>query len=223
MILLKRLYKYIDKAEYAEKMLSAGEIRIGTLYSYRAQEQFGDVVGDAAEGIVRVTDHYVDEAIPNDPARRTRLANRVFKGGTDMRLINVRFTFPEESADYFLYCVAYRFSGRAARAFRAVSCIVVTDPGPFLKYISNAMTERGHSLRDVVTPCTYTSRTRSVNLPRLHPASVKGPEYSYQREVRMIFDPTPSAKMEPFNITIPEIRRYLRVRPLDGPKQHVAP
>lgn len=178
------LYKYIRR-EYLHKLLSHGEIRIGTLFEYRQTETYGLVIGDDAEGR--------ESFSTNRPLQDLRTVR--FAAKHNVHLTNVvshgsgdGFRVDVESLDYYIYCVTRSFSEEAMRDFGCDACVLIRNPEEFFGCITQKLhTDCGMLQRHEVRPIVYRPRHTQVNFDMptgVAPWLVKDDSYAYQHEIR---------------------------------------
>ena len=197
-------------------MLCDGTVRIGTLFSYRRTE-LGPAIGDGGEGASETT-HRVD-----GPLYAKRPENRSWEFDSliripedapdDITFTNLSIVVPEQSEDVYLYCASYYYSRQAMDEFEADTCIEVTNPLGFIRMMYRSLRwRRLIAPAATVSPCDYSGRERTHVMPRVHPAFLKPPEYAYQREIRAAFAPLQAGPIEPFVLSIPELKPMIRLR-----------
>jgi hypothetical protein len=199
------LYKYLQAA-HAESLLTKGEIRVGTLYSYR-QAELGPAVGDVDEGKSTTTQN-ASELDVTKPESRSWVASKFFGAGdgrTKVILENISLVVEEEEEDCFIYCTAHHRSSAAMRAFDADACVRINNPACFLDAIHRHLKREGIVATGRVSPCDYSGRDRNERMERIPPALIKDPKYAYQREVRLLMQPTSKRPLSPFQLSIPEL------------------
>jgi len=192
-------------------------VRIGTLASYRAAE-LGPAIGDAREGESQ-TEQFIEQPLDiSRPENRSWVLEKVAPflfppGSYNIIADRCLFTLQEADADSFIYCMSHRFSGRAMREFRADACVQVDDPRGFIEALVGGLVDRAVVSESIVGPCDYTGRDRNEKMHRISPAFLKDAGYAYQHELRIVMKPVKAGPLEPFLISLPEIRRYCRLRP----------
>lgn len=187
-----RLYKYLC-SEHMKRFQETGELRIGTLHGFRDSESRENDLGDAGEGIITRFDH-VDYASGN---QLSELARRFIKisgrAAETARFIDCEFERRETSPNYYIYCVSSSRSWSVGMKMKSDydARIVIEEPLRFFEAIANCMAER------IITPvyvvrCEYGSKRIDYRDKTVHPAKLKSSGYAYQREIRMVMEPTSS-------------------------------
>ncbi len=208
------LFKFL-KAEHAETMLRTGRVRIGTLYSFREEEQHGTARGDRLEGstgALGVIDQLTIEAGKALPPFFAK-----FLSVPADRPISVKNWFVEVAAndsDYFVYSFAALPDPRLFVAFDCDTCVRITKPRSFFATLTDAISDRlliSDEPTASMKPVVYGDRRGYYNAAFDHPGPfVKPPRYSYQREVRLLWTPA-AIPIEPFIVDVPAIRALCEV------------
>ncbi len=210
------LYKYLRK-EHALSFIKAGTVKVGTLYGYRNVERHGTEIGDHKEG-TKVT-------ICTDPAKSFAdvethpILSKFIRAapGAQININNAQFRIEELSPNYYIYSMAEHLDPDIARNMGYDACLVINQPQLFLLSIDECLRPvTGVKDKFILERCQYTSRTqlfsREHNIfpnieHQVHPALIKDGNYSYQKEVRAIWEPM-SVGIEPIIIQCPQAVKY---------------
>ena len=197
--------------------METGELRIGSLYAYRKTEMYGSEVGDRGEGSKNTI--CVDPIDSLEEVLAHPFLSRFIhvSPGAKINIHNASFTSREESKDLYIYSMTDSFVPEAAQSLRYDSCILIQHPSKFLSCLDKALRQVADLQHDFhVERCVYVSRAQLHSLehgvvPALkhqaHPAVIKDTRYSYQREVRAIWEPRDSAG-RPIILKCPQAIEY---------------
>lgn len=136
------LYKYL-KREYARRLMTQGEVYIGTLSYYRGIED--KTRADVNEGKKDSVTAFPDGAIVTGPEEwRQRLdflegSNIRYKSGTVKIEKGTRFVGNQDIPDAYIYCASKVYSRRLMAQFGADSCIEIFDARCFLGAIDKKL------------------------------------------------------------------------------------
>lgn len=198
------LYKYM-KREYANLLLTRGELRIGALYEYRDKEKHGAVIGDDSEG--KKTTYMEIGSETWVPETQPEFTRDFFKQEGSFHIKNIILEKPQESSNLYLFCATETFDPNALRDFDDYdTCIRIENAEGFFKAISGMIRHKAKWLG--VFPCKYISRR--VNHDQdigFHPALIKDPSYVNQKEVRALWTPR-KGKVSPFTIRCQKAAKY---------------
>ena len=163
------------KAEHLRKSLELGEFRFGSASDF-----------DSAK---------------HNHARRDRELERPVKLNPRNPNISGRSSVSYPT-DYFLFCLAARYSSRLFGDFSSSACLIIYDPKPFLQRLRNAMHSHLPGWQVEVIDVVYYDPIRikpaDIIVPRFKPF-----RHAYQSEVRITGIPTsPLQNLAPFNIKI---------------------
>jgi hypothetical protein len=182
------LFKYMRKA-HAQRLLSEGVVRIGTLYEYRNIEKHGLVVGDDAEGTKSAVMHVPDltmtkqEHVPEFVRQRVVIAPN-----TTVHMINSKFVVSEESPNYYVFSLAEEYSAPLLKAFGYDTCVRIASANGFFSTLNRCF--RHHFRTGGLHQCVYMPREVPPDEQHeIHPALIKDPGYANQREFRFIWEP----------------------------------
>lgn len=210
------LYKFLRR-QYALSFMETGELRVGSLYEYRRWEVHGSEIGDRGEGSKEtICVDPIDS--PEEVMAHPFLSHLIHASpGAKVNIHNASVTSKEESRDLYIYSMTESLLPEAAREMGYDSCILIRHPTAFLSSIDNAL-RLVADLQDGfhVQGCVYVSRTQLYSLehgvmPALqhqaHPAVIKDTRYSYQREVRAIWEPK-NPSIQPIILKCPQAIEY---------------
>ncbi|MHB9030477.1 MAG: hypothetical protein ACYC9O_17055 [Candidatus Latescibacterota bacterium] len=208
---MKSLYKYLPSE--AARSFVAGNIRIGTLHSFRKAEMLGAGVGDRMEG--KRTDCSKDINTKSGD-RMNAVERRAMRIPSGMILRNNYVEVTIDCKDCYILCfsqdldpaIAVKMGEMGSEVYD--SCIEIYDVAGLLIKISEEMAEFSQFIG--LFPCTYGSRRRKHDEPEIHPALLKDPIYDYQLEMRAIWTPT-AGSPKPISVNIEDCSSYCRLLP----------
>jgi len=190
----------------------SGSLRIGTLHDFR-REEHGSEIGDAKEGEVTLktgdeTAVYDSSNLPSEqewqrPYMEERFGEqgiKVIASGGIRHSLSVR--------DCYLFCTGTAYDWTTIDEPSYNACIRIDDPQSFCEALICEISaiEPGFHYGTVA----YHPRTTlGHNYPGFHPALVKDPAYSHQKEFRFMFQPIDtSVAIEPIIINARRARKY---------------
>jgi hypothetical protein len=181
--------------EWLQLAMDEGKIRIAPA-SYYASESFNHARRDLElERVLR-------------PSPRSR------HYASDAQMI-VRST-----TDYYLYSLCTAYSPRLFGDFSSSACLIIDEPGLFLRRITEAMQCKLQGWRTVATPVTYYDPVR-VGPSSVVVESWKPFKHAYQGELRLIsMPPTSLGGLPPLEIDIGPLNECARLVDLNS---HPAP
>lgn len=215
----KPLFKFLSK-EYAEKFFSTGELRIGTLFGFRNEEEHGNHRGDKNEG-KKENHEQIDDLLIKDPAQNNTLSGNAKKyitlgeNAKNTRFTNVDLIQEINSEDLYIYCMSHTYNEKLFKDFDATVCIRIKQPGKFINAISLVLKKEAEFFE--LSRCVYQDRRQPYNNPNdYHPAIIKPPtpEYNGQAEVRAIWTPSsPQVSLEPLiiKLQLKHIKRFCEI------------
>ncbi len=184
--------------------LDTGNLLIGTLYDFRDLERHGQDIGDVGEGRITRFEN-IDEARGSD---LSDFAKQSMTVQDDTLLVGVQVNQELNSPDYYIYSISASDSVKIAQQIDPDydACIVIEDPLSFFEAIAGSM---GCRIKDkwFVYKVHYGDKRVEHRQSVIHPATLKSTEYSYQREFRMIMEPT-APKIKPIILNLPEAIPY---------------
>ncbi len=206
---LHTIYKYLPK-QYAQSLTCDGNIKIGTLYDYRNTEEYGREIGDENEGISIEYSHD-KEAKRGD--NLNPLESTAFQVGPGMTLIGNYIERKHVSPNLYLYCASSIYDiailNRLNEDFpenNYDACVKISNLKDVVEEISRALS--GKALFAGCIPCSYRNRKFHYSESESHPATIKDPEYSYQEEIRLIWEPkSGNIDVRPVYLTIKSISK----------------
>lgn len=208
-----RLYKYMPQ-KYLDNFFKRGSLKVGTLYEYRKVEQYGEAIGDGAEGIL-VTKFSHQAGISVDLGSNSPEALYLRKtfgfvgppgaiiefspaGGINHRV---------ESENAYIFCTTSEYNADVMREFGG-ACIEIVRPDEFFKAISHTIRHKGTFQH--CGPIEYKERETRWDKPHsTHACMVKDSRYAYQKEVRTIWAPAKDA-ITPLFVNVPAAVRFCR-------------
>jgi hypothetical protein len=175
-------------------MLEKGAIRIGTLHEFRGEEDHGNEIGDAEEGIVSAysNDPMVDLQRPEtvSPIVRQVLGLSPDGPAPAYEFHDIEFESRTDSPNCWIYCTSRDFDERAMKRMKRDTCIIINSPEQFYRAVLAELRSRDLIRSGSLGPCIYLDRKQHyTRLPPVHPALIKDPKYEYQNEARAIWLP----------------------------------
>jgi len=207
-----QIYKYTYK-KYAELMAKEGQFRIGTLFEYRDIEKHGEDVGDQKEGTKEI---YADNLNfqANRPETMVGLPDFVknmFKGGVSVQGITVGKQI--SSNDLYIFSAAELFDEKIMRGLGYDACIKINNTSAFLSELTSSMKklELIENKPTILGKCVYRDRREHFTKEtKIHPALVKEPKHSYQKELRAIWVPS-KYPIESMIINNEKAKKYIEI------------
>jgi len=203
-----KLYKYTER-EWAESLIKTGSFRIGTLYDYRKEEEYGKGIGDKEEGKKKVI-YDLNEQMVNNNKEMRQILKSVYDSqeGAILKLPNV--IKEHDIADCYIYSLSTELVTPNTIDAKYDTCIEIIDNYMFIKCIAEGMASiskiAGNGL------CEYRSRTLTIDRDRsLHPAFIKDPTFKQQKEFRIVFEPNQLDNLEPHNRSHNSIGKYCKI------------
>lgn len=165
------LYKYLEE-KYAVKMLEEGNIRIGTLYEYRAH--WNDQIRDEEEGKFssnQFVPYYSSQS--GEPMPEMMKAAISLGENSQVTITNGYFETAKSLDNMNIYCTTMEASESVMKEFNSEACIEITDMTGFNNAVLKELMRQGLAEGNaVILPCTYDGRsvrydmqTRPVHAP----------------------------------------------------------
>lgn len=197
------IYKYMA-SKHAAHMLADGEIRLGTLYTYRNEEEFGPEVGDKDEGTVDLKKSGFTVIDTADPRSTPAFFRSGLSVGPGSRLqiiardgIGRRF----EDPDCWIYCTSKYFDRAQMISIGYDTCIEIFDIEPFFFAVSREIQTRIRSFWGAAE-CVYRDRAvEHTAYDGIPPAFIKHPRFRGQTEVRALWIPKDGERVEPIIVS----------------------
>jgi len=197
--------------EHAESLLSKGVVRIGTLYEFRNEENYGKEIGDNEEG--KKSSYMEVNKTSFTYETQPEFTKSLFKMTPNSGTVHLKdLTIENEanSSDLYLYCTTNVYDQNAMKNFGYDACIEIIRPDRFFKCLSKQLKNKG----------TYQGSHRCIYKPRrlphyykdkIHPALIKDPEYFYQKEVRSIWQPK-NNKIKPIFLEVNNLHKHCKIK-----------
>jgi hypothetical protein len=211
-----RIFKYLPR-RYAHGLLGHGLVRIGTLYDYKKQEH-GRGITDGEEGLkeINVAIEHQAFAFGKDVPKTLAALGIIVADDSSLNItledIYVSKSF--EAPNCFMWCASTIGSRSVMEQFdSADTCIEVTDPARFFSILDQSMMLLDAEFQGVVV-VRYQPRVEGWN-PNdlgLHPALIKGVEFSGQHEVRAIWTPTKVEDIGPITLHVEALAQCCELR-----------
>ena len=189
----KPLYKYM-KSEFAQKVISEGTFRIGTLYEFQNEEKHGAAIGDSEEGTKYVRNgpnETYDYSVPGSVPAFVKNFIRA-EEGMHVKIEGIQMQQTVRCPDFYLYCVTSEVCPKAMAEFECDTVIKISEPVKFFSGLADGLLQKVKiSDNFYIVPCIYRDRANNYSEnDRTHPATIKDHRYDYQKEVRAIWEPT---------------------------------
>lgn len=200
------LYKYLP-LKYAELLSNSGCIRIGTLQSYRNTEH-GSEIGDMNEGVVFQYSHdkYAKRGDELNP-----LEEKVIKVGRGMVVENNYVVRSLQSPNCYIFCASLSCKkaileklNRDCPEDKYDACVEIKNIDKFVNEITSAFSGQVKYVGRF--NCDYIGRKHHYAKTIPNSAIIKDPRYSYQEEVRFIWEPKEKNEIKPVRFTIKQIQ-----------------
>ncbi len=209
---LHTIFKYLP-LKYAKLLVNSGSIKIGTLYSYRDIEELGNEIGDNNEGSAF---EYSHDKEPKRGDRLNPLERTAIKVGSGMVVANNYIERRHNSPNYYIFCASLSNESsiidnlnRDYPKDKYDACVEITNLKNFISNVSTAFSSKAQFVD--CFQCVYIKRKYHYTKSVPHPALIKDPRYSYQNEVRLIWEPKDKLKqIEPEYFTIKSIKTNCR-------------
>jgi len=193
-----KLFKYL-KRKYAQRMMSKGEVRIGTLSYYRNTEN--EAIADKDEGNMKFTKTFDDdERIQNPRDFEIKMglpkgSFMNFQGGTIILKKGASLEINYDSSDVYIYCASKNNNQELKNKFNADCCVEILDVQGFLDIISEKLSKLGliypgliYPRLSRVEPIEYIGRS-IIDGNKLSGYWRKDQRYANEAEVRFVFFP----------------------------------
>lgn len=191
---MNALFKYV-RASNLPSIMQYGKFRIGTLFDFRKVEYHGEAIGDIGEGTHLTT---LKTGVPklvsfedNSPEAlffRTHLGNIHSQNQKIYLAPDASITARTNSQNFFIFCSSLLFNANTMKEFGYDACIKIEDPEKFFNALSHSIRHKASYIG--FSPVNYKHRNTDHLHPHLnHAALSKDPAYSYQAEVRALWQP----------------------------------
>jgi hypothetical protein len=191
------IFKY-TKREFAEGMVTFGDVRVGNLKAYTDETKFGPEVADAGEGTA-YTSELVGRSTPDAPTTgwvaEQALRQTLGVNARNAHIVGCRFGMRNTARNCFVYCTARHFNIHTLERLRQSdgydTVVVIHDVLQFAAGVNRALCARVPDLRQPMTAynCVYSGRNRTVHDERLYVGSLKEPRHQHQDEMRLAWPP----------------------------------
>ncbi len=207
------LYKYL-KPKWADAMVRAGSIHVGTLNTYRELEAEDPERGDIGEGTRTL--HSDDKPrVYNSTAELPPSLSGIEcgKGGLATNGPNA-IVIKNRVADAYVYCVTERFDAAVMGEFGG-ACVRIEEPSEFFEAVDGQFKNHLHELGRVLgngtlDRCVYAERRENYHATTpVDTCFLKPPRYERQCEVRAIWRPA-QLPIAPVSFECPAGARYCR-------------
>ncbi len=201
---IRKAYKYLPR-KYADLLVKNGQIRIGTIFTYRKDEiEARKDVDEATKTLF--TKQIIFEA-DDIPERLKR--DKLIKIEGDGKVIFSNYTIGYPNA--FVYCVSEVLSKEVMESFSDCDTVVeISDCEFVFDNLARSFANAGRIQPDyLIGRCDYSGRKFEGDNSS-NAFFLKDAKYSYQNEIRLVMLPT-QKDIEPFTVEIPELKTYIRI------------
>ena len=128
---------------------------------------------------------------------------------TNTAIRNPTFAVSEESPNFYLYSLAAEYNAALMRDFDYDACVRIDEPEQFLDDLNAFFRPDGEFIG--LHPCVYMPREVSHTARHsVHPALIKEPRYSNQKELRAIWKPT-TDDVHPVVLECPKLAHWCSI------------
>lgn len=207
-----RLFKYIKK-EFLASLLERDQIRIGTLFEYRKDENIerGDPLegkGDAYSYIAKGTFENVTD-IPYP------FKTMIMGDGKNIRFVNCTFEAPFDVKDQYIFCTTLAPNKKNMESFECDRCFEIADLHMFTNRILQTLDWHRKLINPVIggDMCIY-SKTKILNIRSEEDMSqayfLKEKRLEHQQEYRILFQTAKEDNITGQVMIVPGLRNYIR-------------
>lgn len=200
--------------KYLDVFFESGSIRVGTLYDFRKHEAHNKAIADQDEGTLKPYMKFGSSSpsIINNKSPEMPFLKDIFKMDEEssIQLQDIGIHKTEQSSDYYIFCASTVFDKKAMEEFECDACIKINDARKFFNALTVGLAHIVSKM-DWQGTISYRSREDSyLALQGIHPATVKGIEYAYQKEYRGIWSSKyySFGNLTPVIIAMPELMKY---------------
>ncbi|HGD3335382.1 TPA: hypothetical protein ACI4B1_000636 [Enterobacter hormaechei] len=189
------LYKYMKRKDLLA-FLAKGTVRIGTLYDYRKEEEYGGAIGDESEGVYETVldrggDYIVNPLHDTPEAEFCRNAFKIEKD-TNFPVIEMqgdaKIIHRSMSPNVYIYCTTLTYDRTAMEEFGYDSCLEIFRPDIFINELTRKLRKKAKYI--CTSKILYSEKSTSYKEPLdMHPSLVKSKKYTYQCEARSLWAP----------------------------------
>lgn len=211
-----RWYKYMEKC-FAEKMVTSGGIRLNSLNYYKDIETHGRGVGDKEENILNaVSENKGTKTIDQlNPVEQMFFKPAPGADPSTIKIIGGTFIWPSSGRPTYVFCLSDVFDADFLHQMNKENkkvgknlydtCVMISDHISFVNILKKQLKDYGLNYYGH-GHCLYETR----NIPweewdsksQQCPAFVKDPSYSWQNEVRVLFEAKLQDDLEPIDCQI---------------------
>lgn len=205
------LYKYLEP-KWADAMVHAGSMRIGTLNAYRELEAKDLERGDIGEGTRTL--HSDDTArVYNSTAELPPVLRGISCGPRGLATNGPNAIVIENRVlDVYVYCLTEQFDRTVMETFGG-ACVRLEKPAKFFAAVDDRfrtqLREIGSSLNEgALARCVYVERRQNYHAATpVHDCYLKPPRYEHQHEYRAVWRPA-QLPIAPIVIACPAIVQF---------------
>ncbi|GAB2466524.1 hypothetical protein GCM10011375_32750 [Hymenobacter qilianensis] len=211
---MPKIYKYIS-SQFAGAMLDSGTIRVGTIYSYRKDENIE--VGDSGEGVLTVERRLPDFTGANVSSKDipAGVFPVFFSEGTTFSKVIIQDNYVHNDRNYpdvYIYCTTKEPNKDVMKSFGADTCVEIADNHKFHTLIAEEMMYSKKLIHGLYLHKSCIYEGRIVTRDSLDNYWMKEPRHIHQREVRLVMPPKEvGSTIEPVLISNPDIGKLCSI------------
>ena len=184
------IYKYI-KQEHLELFFRFGRLKIGTLFDYRREEEYGSIIGDREEGQLKSVFENPPSAFKlGDGSPEADYFKKFlsFEGAGKISLKKgARIITPINSPNYYIFCASSKFDPEIMTNYGG-ACIEISDVESFLNEVNQIMRIKHRAIFQGIHSILYCNREVDYKTTQSnHPALMKDERWKKDNEVRAIW------------------------------------
>lgn len=202
--LSKTVYKYLPRA-FAELLVQNGQIKIGTLFSYRQDEI--EARKDEDEATKTIFTEQIEFGADDIPETLKRDKVIEIEGNGKVVFSNYTIGYPNA----YIYCVSQVLSREVMDSFSDCDTVVEISNWEFVfENLATSFAVDGRIQQQYMyAECDYSGRKFKGD-SSANPFILKDPKYAYQKEIRLVMIPT-QKEISSFVVEIPELTKYVRI------------
>lgn len=219
-------FKYMEK-EFALGLVNKGIVKIGTLYDFKNQEDYGSEIGDRDEGMRKDYERNVIAKITKSGIESNSdyfntlygsgpMKNKFIVGGDNahISLNGTTVTTRTVDKDHYIFCGTYEPSYYSMRKMSQSydTAILISDVKKFGKIIEKLL-PRGSKFLDCYY-CDYIERNEHHSIKRPSGMLIKDPIYAHQKEIRFIWE-APNDEIKPIILECKKLARLCSITKLN--------
>jgi hypothetical protein len=163
------LYKYID-AQWLDNFFALGQVKIGTLFYYKDEENLGRIVGDKDEGVKNIVMESGDylRIIPNSDTPEANFLKQVMPvvDSTNVEFIFKDFAWKAQylSPNCYTFCASSKFAPDEMTGY-GDSCYEILDAERYFGELNSALKLKRKVIYQGFNSITYCNRNFDYRNP----------------------------------------------------------